>query len=158
MTSVPLWRLLLSLVYESVLLLALLMVGSGLFYPLAERLPSEMARHMQAVFLLLVMAAYFCWCWLRAGQTLPMKTWRIRLVGADGGAVGLRAAIIRFLAGLLIYLPLFATSVWAYFSPSARPFLLVSVFVALVAWCWPLWDRDRRMLHDRLAGTRLILV
>jgi len=157
-TSVPLWRRLLSLVYESVLLLALLMVGSGLFYPLAVRLPPDVARHLQALFLLLLMAVYFGWCWLRAGQTLPMKTWRIRLVAADGGGVGVRAAMIRFLAGLLIYLPLFATSVWAYFSPSAHPFLLVSVFVTLIAWCWPLWDGDRRMLHDRLAGTRLILV
>jgi uncharacterized RDD family membrane protein YckC len=27
-----------------------------------------------------------------------------------------------------------------------------------VDFCWPLFDRDRQFLHDRIAGTRLIRV
>ena len=32
------------------------------------------------VFILVVLAGYFLWCWLRGGQTLAMRAWRIRLV------------------------------------------------------------------------------
>ncbi len=53
--------------------------------------------------MLAVFAAYFLWCWLRGGQTLAMKTWRIRLVAKNGhGRVSPKAALLRFLYALLL--------------------------------------------------------
>jgi len=74
-----------------------------------------------------VLGAYFIWCWLRGGQTLAMKAWRIRLEG-----VSPRNALLRFLLALL----------------------LVPTGISIL---WALFDRDRQFLHDRLAGTRLVL-
>lgn len=157
MNAPPLWRRALCLVYESLLQVALLMVAGFVFYPVGKLLPADAARHVQSLFLLLVLSSYFGWCWLKAGQTLAMKTWKIRLVGAEGGAVTLKAAALRFFLGLVIYLPLAATAIWAYFQrATAIPWLVVSTVVFLLAWGWPLLDRDRQFLHDRLAGTRLI--
>lgn len=148
---------LLSLVYETFLVAALLMVAGFVFQPLRGVLPEVVARPAESLFLLLVLAAYFCWCWLRSGQTLAMKTWRIRLAAADGGAVGLRAALIRFALGLVLYLPLLATLTWWFYQrQQALPYLLVSCALLLVCWCWAWFDADRQMLQDRLAGTRLI--
>ncbi|HNH25004.1 MAG TPA: RDD family protein, partial [Accumulibacter sp.] len=67
------------------------------------------------------------------GQTLAMKTWRIRLLSADGRPVRPAQALLRFLL------------CW----PS-----LILVGVGIV---WAMVDRDHRFLHDRLAGTRLVL-
>jgi len=64
-------------------------------------------RHELQAFVLLVIAAYFLWCWLRGGQTLAMKAWRIRLVDVTP-----RKAILRLvLAGLLLPLSV----LWAFF-------------------------------------------
>jgi uncharacterized RDD family membrane protein YckC len=50
------------------------------------------------VFILIVLAAYFLWCWLRGGQTLAMRAWRIRLVDVTP-----HKALARFvLAGALL--------------------------------------------------------
>lgn len=150
---------LLSLVYETFLVAALLMVAGFAFQPLRGALPEGVARPAESLFLLLVLAAYFCWCWLRSGQTLAMKTWHIRLVAADGGAVGLRAALIRFVLGLILYLPLLSTLTWWFYQrQQALPFLLASIAMLLLCWCWAWFDADRQMLQDRLAGTRLIKV
>jgi len=42
------------------------------------------------LFILAVLAAYFVWCWLRGGQTLAMRAWRIRLVDVTPGKAALR--------------------------------------------------------------------
>jgi len=49
------------------------------------------------LFVLAVLAAYFLWCWLRGGQTLAMRAWRIRLVDVTPGK-----AIVRFLLALAL--------------------------------------------------------
>ena len=74
----------------------------------------------------LVFAAYFLWSWLRGGQTLPMKAWKIRLVEVTPA----KALMRLILAALLV--------------PSG-----ISVL-------WSFFDKEKQFLHDRLAGTRLI--
>ncbi len=57
------------------------------------------------VFILVTLAAYFLWCWLRGGQTLAMRAWRIRLVDVTP-----EKAIVRFLVAAAL-LPL--SILWA---------------------------------------------
>ena len=45
------------------------------------------------IFILVVLAAYFLWCWLRGGQTLAMRAWRIRLVDVTPAKAVLRFAL-----------------------------------------------------------------
>lgn len=148
---------LLALVYEAVLVAALLMVAGFVFQPLHGLLPAQVARALQSLFLLLVLALYFGWCWLRSGQTLALKTWRMRLVAPDGRPVDLRAAVLRFVLGLLLYLPLLATGVWWFYQrQQALPDVLLMLVLWFVHWGWALVDGERQLLLDRLAGTRLI--
>lgn len=150
---------LLALVYETVLVAALLMVAGFVFQPVHGVLPASLARGMQSLFLLLVLALYFGWCWLRSGQTLALKTWRMRLVAPDGRPVDLRAAALRFVLGLLLYLPLLATIVWWFYQrQQALPYVVLMLVLWLVNWGWVLIDGERQLLLDRLAGTRLIKV
>jgi uncharacterized RDD family membrane protein YckC len=71
-------------------------------------------------------ARWRSWCWLRGGQTLAMKAWRIRLVGASPAR-----ALARFVLALV----------------------LVPTGISIL---WALLDADRQFLHDRIAGTRLV--
>jgi len=70
------------MLYEALLLLgvAFFAASAFLFAAGGRDATSGWARHALQGFVLLVFAAYFLWCWLRGGQTLPMKAWKIRLV------------------------------------------------------------------------------
>ncbi|MDE2397186.1 MAG: RDD family protein, partial [Burkholderiales bacterium] len=65
-------------VYEGLLLFGVVMVA-GLVYGVAigQRDPQVGHSGLQAL-LFAVIGAYFIWFWSRSGQTLAMKTWRIR--------------------------------------------------------------------------------
>lgn len=121
-------RRLASLLYEAVLLVAVAFFAASAFYFASGGAPLEgwLLRAHQ-LFLAAVFAAYFLWCWLRGGQTLAMKTWRVRVVGVSPGK-----ALLRFLFALVL-VPTGASILWA------------------------LFDREGQFLHDRLAGTRLVL-
>jgi uncharacterized RDD family membrane protein YckC len=124
-------RRLASMAYESLLLFAVAFFAGWLFYFASggQDATAGWTRHALQAFVLFMFAAYFMRCWLRAGgQTVAMKAWRIRLV-----EVTPRKALARFLLAL-IFVPTGISIVWA------------------------LFDRDRQFLHDRVAGTRLVLV
>jgi uncharacterized RDD family membrane protein YckC len=116
------------MLYEALLLLAVAFFAGSLFLFASGGQDATAGWHRTALqaFVALVFAVYFLWSWLRGGQTLPMKAWKIRLVEVTPGR-----AILRFLLA----------------------FFLLPTGASLV---WVLFDRDRQFLHDRLAGTRLI--
>lgn len=120
------------MLYESLLLLAVLFLAGFLFVGLTLGSTTPLVRGVFQVYLLGVVAGYFIWFWLRGGQTLAMKTWHLRLVSANGSVLTLRQAIIRFVLAL--------------------PGILLGVGIL-----WALFDSERQFLHDRLAGTRIIL-
>ena len=131
--SASLKRRLLSLIYESLILAALLLVGALPVIVLARAWDHATARAMLQIWLLLLCGLYYVWHWVSSGQTLPMKTWRLRLVARDGSPVTVARATLRYVLAL------------------ASSFMLGLGFV------WALIDRDRCFLHDRLAGTRIIM-
>ena len=115
------------MLYEAVLLFAVGYFAGVVFLAASGGAPDAGGvRRAHQAFLGAVFAAYFLACWLRGGQTLAMKTWRIRLVGVTPAR-----ALARF-ALALVLVPTGASILWA------------------------LVDRDRQFLHDRLAGTRLV--
>jgi uncharacterized RDD family membrane protein YckC len=128
-------RRLASMLYESILLFAVWFVAVWLFQFAAATLDiTGWRRHLLQIFILAVFALYFLYCWLRGGQTLAMKTWRIRVVARKGHArLQPGTALLRFFYALL----------------------LVPTTVGLF---WALVDRDGQFLHDRLAGSLLIPV
>ena len=67
------------------------------------------------------------------GQTLGKRLLHLRVIGPRGTAPGALGGILRFLT------------------------LILSVMPAGLGWLWCLFDRERRALHDHLAGTYVIL-
>ena len=125
-------RRLASALYDLLLVLALAFVATFPFLAFMGDATHGWRRHLLQAWILVVVGAYFVAFWTRGGQTLPMKTWRIRLVRHDGGTVGIGRAIHRYLLAVL-----------------GSAALGLGFF-------WALLDRDRQFLHDRLAGTALV--
>jgi uncharacterized RDD family membrane protein YckC len=92
-------RRLASMVYEAVLLFAVAFFAAWIFFFASggREALSGWPRLALQLFIAAVFAAYFLWCWLRGGQTLAMKAWRIRLV-----EVTPQRALLRFALALLL--------------------------------------------------------
>ena len=121
-----------SLCYETLLLAAILLVSGGVFVFLSNDLDIALRRPLLQLFLVAVTVAYFVYSWTHGGQTLPMKTWRIRVVTREGDAISLRIGAYRYL------------------------FALLGIGLCGIGLMWALIDRDRQFLHDRLAGTKIV--
>jgi uncharacterized RDD family membrane protein YckC len=127
----PLPRRTVSLIYEALLLAALLLVGSLPVVIVAHDLQSGPGRALFQLYLVALAGFYFVWQW-RHGRTLAMRTWRLRVVTRHGTRLTWRHALIRYGVAL------------------AGAFLIGAGFL------WALLDRDGLFLHDRLAGTKIV--
>ncbi len=125
-------RRLISLVYESLILAAVLFAGTLPAVMLTRTWEPIVARTALQIWLLALCACFFVWQWRGTGQTLPMKTWKLRLVTAEGAPLSATRALGRYVAALTSLATLGAGFLWA------------------------LADRDHQFLHDRLAGTRIV--
>jgi uncharacterized RDD family membrane protein YckC len=114
--------------YEAVLLFAVAFFAAWLFFFASGGRDAThgWARYALQLFIAAMFAGYFLWSWLRGGQTLAMKAWRIRVVGVTPCN-----ALVRF----------------------ALAILLVASGVSIL---WALFHSERQFLHDRLCGTRLV--
>ena len=84
------------------------------------------------IYLLAVAYIYFGFCWTRSGQTLGMKSWKIRLVTSETNqTIGWMQAATRCAAALLS------------FSALGLGFL------------WAIFDHKSRTWHDLLSGSHL---
>lgn len=140
----PLWRRLGAIAYDAFLLAGLLVLASALVtVPLGLALGREAAdalfrsaafRAPFFAYCVATVAAFHGWFWTHGGQTLGMRAWRIRVLRQDGSALRARDAARRWLAAALSWLP------------------------CGLGFLWSLVDRERLAWHDRLSGTRLVVL
>ncbi|QNM96330.1 RDD family protein [Chitinimonas koreensis] len=155
----PRGRRLLTLCYESLLLLAISLAGGMLFQLAWPGNGSDaVRRYVEFAYWMTLLFGYFAWCWRRSGQTLAMKTWRLRLVAEGGGAPGWRAMTIRFALALVFYGPLVPVWLWVRHNPDMKWLQWATYAWFALPWLWTWLDRERQLLHDRLAGTRVVLL
>jgi uncharacterized RDD family membrane protein YckC len=129
-------RRLASLLYESLLVLGILALTFMIPYVLLGMFFAVAAPGwLLWMHVFVVLGAYFAWCWSHRGQTLAMQTWHLKLVRAADGRLAQPAAC------------------WLRYALAWPSLLLCGAGL----W-WALIDRDRQFLHDRLAGTRIVLL
>jgi uncharacterized RDD family membrane protein YckC len=130
-------RRLAALLYDALLLAALLMIftGGALFFTHGLAVVPATAGAWVYVYragLVLLVAGYYVLNWLRSGQTLGMRAWRLRVVTDSGRPLEWSAAVRRALFGALAWAPAALGVLWLYVDP------------------------DRLALHDRLSKTRVV--
>jgi uncharacterized RDD family membrane protein YckC len=152
-------RRLMAMVYEAFLLLAVEMLAVLVYMLITRNRHEPVYEHGKTLFLFLVAGAYFVRCWSDSGHTLAMKTWRLRLTGKDDrqARVPLRMAMLRYLLAWGWFLP--ALVVRAAFGLHGKVETAAVIAAGIAAWALTAFlDKDRQFLHDRLAGTRLVLM
>ena len=120
------------MLYEAFVALSVMFISAFAFQGATSGALEGWGRHVFQAYLFLVLGLYFVWSWVRGGQTLPMKTWRLRLVLRDGGSLTPPVAVLRY------------TLAW------------LSLLCAGMGFAWALVDKESQFLHDRLAGTRVV--
>lgn len=120
-----------SLFYEACLLAAVLWLATVPFAFIETELAIRHVRPLYQAYLALVAGVYFTWQWTRAGQTLAMKTWRLKLETRSGGALTPLQAVLRYVLAL------------------------AGVAAFGIGFLWAFFDRDGLFLHDRLGRTRI---
>ena len=105
-------RRLACLAYEAMLLGALLFLAGIPFVALTQSLPHAVFRPLVWCFWLSLAGGYFTVFW-RRGQTLAMKTWRIRLETETGAPLTTAQAVKRYLLACLLFPISWAWAVFA---------------------------------------------
>lgn len=151
----PLWRRLLALLYDALAVIAIVMVvgfvcqrvTGGTLITTGEQVHiAWWYQPLQA----LVVSAYFLVSWLRGGQTLGMRPWRIRVTQADGSGLRFAQALLRLLVAAAPGLML-ALAPWM--GPRA------ALWAALAGWVvwfgYGVFDARHRAIHDVISRTEL---
>lgn len=120
------------MIYDWLLLAAVILLAAAVATGLGLLLPTPLRRPLIQLLVLGACLSYYGWHWTTRGQTLPMRTWRIRLIDRQGSLPSWPLAVARM--GL-----------------ASAGFLLCGVTLL-----WALIDSRGQFLHDRLLGTALI--
>jgi len=148
-SSAPVWRRLAALVYDVFILLAVsflygasaTLVGTLLGWHQADYQP--MFHHWSfSLGWVAILVAFYVWFWHKSGQTIGMRTWRLKLVEgrelADGRGSQSTASWHTCLLRALVTPPL--------------------VLLGGVGYWYGLIDRQGLCLQDKLSRTSVILV
>ncbi len=135
-------RRLAAIFYDSFLVAAILLVAIALVVmPLnliygGENFDASNLRSnpFYIAYLFCVMAGFHILFWMRGGQTLGMRSWRLRVVREDGQGLRFRDALLRYFAAMLSWTALG------------------------LGFIWVLIDKDGLAWHDRISKTRLVLI
>lgn len=134
--AVPsLWRRLAAIFYDTWLVAAIWLLGATADTFIRAGLGGGTGFYLPLqLYLLISPGIFFCWFWTHGGQTLGMRSWRVKLLDTKGAPVTLKLSLIRFCAAVLSLLPLG------------------------LGYIWVMFDRDGLAWHDRLSGTRLVML
>jgi len=146
-----------SFLYEGLILFGIGLIPGALgalFVALTnQQHPLQSATALRVV-TFVIYGVYFTWFWSARGQTLPMQTWHIRVVTADGQALSQLHALGRFLAACLWVAPaalLTALNHWTGWDA------LAAFGIGIIVWAGlALLHPQRQFWHDAICGTRLI--
>lgn len=137
-------RRLMAVLYDTMLVIPLALAVTALSIALKAQLvggvvPGQpaltgLAYVLNLVLVLAAIAAFFIGFWTRAERTLGMQAWRLRIRQPDGRPITPRQASIRL--GMA----------------------LVSAACGGLGYWSILWDREKRSWHDRVSGTRVVLL
>lgn len=123
--------------YDAWLVIALWLLGATadtFIRNLSGTAAGEGNHLLLLIYLVIAPAVFFTWFWTHGGQTLGMRTWRLKVVNDNGGILNTRQALIRL--------------AWAQ----------LSLLCLGLGYLWVLLDRDGLSWHDRLSHTRLVLI
>ena len=122
-----------AMLYDGILIVALLFLTTLPFIAMNDGEPVEPADNLiYQLLLAVVIFSFFVGFWTRSGRTLGMQSWRLQLETPEGELPSIGATSLRFFAAILSWVPFG------------------------LGYFWQLWDREHLTWHDRLSKTRIV--
>jgi len=121
-----------ALVYDILLLTAVLFVATAIAVALNRG--QAVSHPVYYLSLALITYLFFCWFWTHGGQTLGMRSWRLKLITTSGMKLSWAQASRRFFMALIALLPFGAGLLWLIF------------------------DSDSLAVHDRLSESKIVFI
>ncbi|MBV1871383.1 MAG: RDD family protein [Gammaproteobacteria bacterium] len=134
--SSGLFRRLAALVYDGFLLAALWFITTGILVVIngGDALSPLVSQLVLLPALIAITVTFYTWFWTHGGQTLGMKTWKIRLVTSSGTEILPKHALLRLLSSIL------------------------SIACMGAGFIWVLIDSKKCTWHDHLSQTRVVKI
>ena len=123
----------LAISYDCLLLFSVYFVSTLFIIPFMDGEAINNGNILYQFYLLLITLLYFCWHWVHGGQTLGMRSWKIKAVNEDMSNLSWYHACLRFFYAILSWLCVGCGFIWI------------------------LFDKNKLSLHDHLSKTRLII-
>ena len=127
---VSIWRRIASIIYDALLVLAILIVMSIPFFSFNVEENNLLKITMQVYFYFIIQY-FFVWLWVNNEGTLGMKTWKIKIFCDDGEKISYKKAIIRF------------------------NIAIISILFFGLGFLISLFRKDKKCLHDIISKTSL---
>ena len=135
MQNTGLLRRFAAILYDVLLITALLFLTSIPFIAVRGGAPMEPGDPLHVIYQLALFAVlylFFVGFWSRKGRTLGMQSWGLQLEDANGQIPSIRACTIRFVAAF------------------------ISAACLGLGFLWQLIDKEKLTWHDRLSRTRMV--
>ena len=132
-TAAGLPRVLAACAYDALLSAAIVFTGSAVAVAVVGGNAVPAGDPLFRLYLLALAFPYYGYCWTHGGQTLGMRTWRVKAIAAHGATVSWSQAVLRYLGAV------------------------ASLFALGLGFAWILIDREHRSWHDLVSRTRLVV-
>jgi uncharacterized RDD family membrane protein YckC len=154
-----------ALLYDTLLVIAVLMIATIPFLPFAHGrplVPQEVGwpAYVYRAWLVLVIVLFFGFFWTRRGQTVGMQAWRLRVEDEQGATLTWPLAVRRLIFATLPWLPslLFLGLAERFNSPPLKwlGMGLLLLGAASLASVW--FESQGRTWYERHARSRLVVL
>lgn len=121
-----------ALVYDGFIVFSFLILVTALALAINHGESLQPHRNLFLAYLFISTGLFVSWFWKKAGQTLGMLAWKMKVVDEQLQLLTWQKAFIRFCIAAVCLLP------------------------AGIGLLWCLFDKEKRALHDRLSNSRVI--
>ncbi len=160
-----LFRRLAAMIYDGLLLIAVLFVATGVATAVTRGESITAGNPLFTTYLFLVCFVFFSWFWTHGGQTLGMRAWKIRLQRIDGSSVTLMQSLLRFITGLPAWLCILLGIVKIVLpeAPDIGPpmswlFILPKGVLVLIGIIWLIMDNQYFLWRDKFTESSIVHV
>lgn len=133
-------RIVAAIVYDTIIVFAIIFIAAQWFPFIPEQYQTHiLVMLLKQVYVLGIVFFYFAYSWRRGGQTIGMKTWRIRVQSANTSTqdpiqLSWKQCLIRYLVAIFSWL------------------------TAGLGFFWTLFDAKHRSWHDIASTTQLVVL
>ena len=111
---VSLPRRVLVIIYDSILLAAVLIFTSlPIIIPFKITIEHTLYP-LYIIYIYFIAFIFFAWNWTHGGQTLGLKTWKIKLIADSGKNVTWKQSFLRYIGSLICWLSCGIGFLWCY--------------------------------------------